>query len=108
MTTDPKALESWIAQQATAILAMYRFDSEDDLRRAREAFDILKVRVPQFATLAQQPCPEQEAVALRRAIFDLVECVEMEVDLSLRPMTRKRIEAAKALCERPAATPAPA
>jgi hypothetical protein len=47
MQVDQKALEDWIAKQADAILAMYRFDSEDDLRRAREAFDILKARVPQ-------------------------------------------------------------
>lgn len=44
-------LEAWINEQAPKILAMYRFDTEDDLRRAGEAFDILRVRLPADAAL---------------------------------------------------------
>lgn len=47
-----EAVVDWIKEQADSILAMYRFDSDDDLRRAKEAFEILRVRLPNSSALA--------------------------------------------------------
>ena len=39
-----QGVEGWIRQQAASILDLYRFDSSDDRRRAKEAFEILAER----------------------------------------------------------------
>lgn len=62
-------------------------------------------KMPTPSSPVSAPSPAggaREAGDLRRAIHEIVEWVEMEVDLSLRPALRNRIEAAKSLLERPA------